>query len=96
MSSHNRNLKDLIAIEWAEIDRCLEQLKESRSEKLKIRWSRLLATHIKRLDKMLWKAGVGKLDENDLAILLTKIPERYRKIMERKVRYAAKRKTRET
>ena len=96
MSSHNRNIKDLIAIEWAEIDRCLQQLKESRSEKLKIRWSRLLATHIERLDKMLWKAGVGKLDENDLAKLLTKIPERYRKIMERKVRYAAKRKTRET
>lgn len=96
MSSRNRNIKDLIAIEWAEIDRCLEQLEKARSEKLRIRWSRLLATHIERLDKMLWKAGVGKLDENDLAKLLTKIPERCRKIMERKVLYATKKKTRET
>jgi len=98
LSRKKRGIKELINIEWAEIDRCLRELeKGGRSEKLRIRWSRLLASHVKRLDTLMWKAGLGKLEEESLAKLLEKVPLRYHHIILEKVQKHEKtRKTKET
>jgi hypothetical protein len=86
MPRQQRNLKELIEITWQEIDRCLKKLddKEVR-DKHKILWSQNLASFVSRLDKMLTKAGLGKLDEESLSKMLEKVPKRYREIILKRV-----------
>lgn len=92
-----KGIKELIKIEWKEIDRCITNLNNSNiPDKYKVSWSRLLAKHVEKLDKLLWKAGLGKLEEESLAKLLEKVPLQYRNIISGKVRKHEKtRKTKE-
>ena len=43
----------------------------------------MLANLIGTLNRLLWKAGMGKVDEEDLASILSKVPEKYVKIMKK-------------
>jgi len=82
-----RDIGELIEITWKEIDRCLIKLEDKAlMDKHKILWSQNLASFVSRLDKMLAKAGLGKLDEESLAKLLEKIPKRYKDIVLKKVK----------
>jgi len=94
----HKGIKELIEIEWKEIDRCITNLNNPKiTDKYKVIWSRLLTKHVERLDKLLWKAGLGKLEEESLAKLLEKVPLQYRNIVLGKVRKHEKtRKTKET
>jgi len=86
MPRQQRNLKELIEITWQEIDRCLKKLEDDNvRDKHKILWSQNLASFISRLDKMLTKAGLGKLDEESLSKMLEKVPKRYRDIILKRV-----------
>lgn len=92
-----KGIKELVEIEWKEIDRCITNLNNSKiPDKYKVIWSRLLAKHIERLEKLLWKAGLGKLEEESLTKLLEKVPLQYRNIISGKGRKHEKtRKTKE-
>jgi hypothetical protein len=92
-----RGLAELIKIEWEEIDRLINLIKSRKSAKgaalgakERFRYSMALAAHVHRLDKLLWKAGVGKLDEESLAKLLEKVPKKYKDMVLRRVRKYAK------
>jgi hypothetical protein len=87
-----RGLVELIEIEWQEIDRLIKLIKSvnGRATRERYRYSIALASHVHRLDKLLWKAGVGKLDEESLAKLLAKVPKKYRDIVLRRVQRHAK------
>jgi len=86
MPRKQRNLKELIEITWQEIDRCLKKIQDNKVEdKHKILWSQNLASFVNRLDKMLTKAGLGKLDEESLSKMLEKVPKRYRDIILKRV-----------
>ncbi|KPV63615.1 MAG: hypothetical protein AOA66_0747 [Candidatus Bathyarchaeota archaeon BA2] len=73
-----RDIKELISIEWREIDRCLKMPTNPKTtDKYMVKWSRLLAKHIEQVDKLLWKAGMDKLDDESLAKLLEKVPKKH-------------------
>lgn len=77
-TAEQQGIKELISIEWREIDRCLKMLTNPKTtDKYMVKWSRLLAKHVERVDKLLWKAGIGKLDDESLAKLLEKVPKKY-------------------
>jgi len=77
-TAEQQGIKELISIEWREIDRCLKMLTSPKTtDKYMVKWSRLLAKHIEQVDKLLWKAGMGKLDDESLARLLEKVPKKY-------------------
>jgi len=76
-TAEQQGIKELISIEWREIDRCLKMLTSPKTtDKYMVKWSRLLAKHIEQVDKLLWKAGMGKLDDESLARLLEKVPKK--------------------
>ena len=50
------------------------------------RVGRVLANLMGTLNRLLWKAGMGKVDEEDLAQILSKIPEKYVKIVEKGIK----------
>ena len=88
-----RALKELIEIEWEEIDRLIGLIEgENKAEggtlgpKERYRYSFALAAHVHRLEKLLWKAGARGLDNESLAKLLEKIPKRYKDIVLKKVK----------
>ena len=82
-----RDIGELIEITWKEIDRCLMKLEDKAlKDKHKILWSQNLASFVSRLDKILAKAGLGKLDEESLAKMLEKIPKRYKDIVLKRVK----------
>jgi len=87
MTKQKRGLAELVKIEWEEIDRLIKLIKEAngRATKERYRYSMALAAHVHRLDKLFWKAGLGKLDEESLAKLLEKIPKRYKDIILKRV-----------
>jgi len=86
MPRKQRSLTELIEITWQEIDRCLKKLEDDNvRDKHKILWSQNLASFVNRLDKMLTKAGLKKLDEESLSKMLEKIPKRYRDIIVKRV-----------
>ncbi len=88
----DRGLAELIQIAWKQVDLCITKLEdEETDERHKLMWSQNLAAYISRLDKLLWKAGAGKIEKEDLAKLLSKIPERYRKIVETKIKRSTRR-----
>jgi len=77
-TAEQQGIKELISIEWREIDRCLKMLTSPKTtDKYMVKWSRLLAKHIEQVNKLLWKAGMGKLDDESLARLLEKVPKKY-------------------
>ena len=73
---------ELIVRAW-----CLVELAEGRlraeglDENERIRWAGVLATVIGTLNKLMWKAGVGRLDKKSVAKLLKKISKKYRNIV---------------
>lgn len=85
LKKEQRGVKELIELEWQEIDRLIALIKGEKKAKgstlgpkERYRYSLALAAHVRRLDKLLWKAGVGKLNEESLAKLLEKVPRRYK------------------
>lgn len=88
-----RAIKELIELEWEEIDRLIGLIKGEKKAKggtlgprERYRYSLALAAHVHRLEKLLWKAGTRGLDEESLAKLLEKIPKRYKDIVLKKVK----------
>ena len=79
-----RGVHELITETWRLIDQAKERLADPNlSENDKIRWAGVLANLIGTLNRLLWKAGMGKVDEEDLASILSKIPEKYVKIVKK-------------
>ena len=82
--AEERGVKELIAKTWKQIDQAEERLADPNlSENDKIRWAGVLANLIGTLNRLLWKAGMGKVDKEDLASILSKIPEKYVKIVKK-------------
>jgi len=83
----NGTLVELIARTWRLIDYISERLDDPAiDEKDKVRWAGVLATAIGTLNKLFYKAGIGKLSKDDMAILLSKIPKKFSEIVRRKMR----------
>lgn len=79
-----RGINELIAETWKLIDQAKKSLSDPElGENDKIRWAGVLASAIGTLNKLLWKTGAGKVEEEDLATLLSKVPEKYSKIVKR-------------
>ena len=79
-------LTKLIVRTWHLIDYIDERLKEKTVQEIdKIRWARVLAKAIDTLNKLFYKAGVRKLNEDDMAILLSKIPKKFSTIVRRRM-----------
>jgi len=81
-----RELTELITRTWSLIDYIDERLKSSTlNENDKIRWAGVLANAIGTLNKLFYKAGIGKFDKDDMAILLSKIPKKFSQIVRRRI-----------
>ncbi|KPV62527.1 MAG: hypothetical protein AOA66_1309 [Candidatus Bathyarchaeota archaeon BA2] len=81
------DVAELIARTWRLINYIDERLDDSTVDEAdKIRWAGVLANAIGTLNKLFYKAGVGKLDKDDMAIVLSKIPGKYSKIMMKRMR----------
>lgn len=79
-------LVELIARTWSLVDYIDDRLKSSTlNENDKIRWAGVLASTIGTLNKLFYKAGIGKFDKDDMAILLSKIPKKYSQIVRRRI-----------
>ena len=78
-------LAELITKTWSLIDYIEKRLKASTLENDKIRWAGVLASTIGTLNKLFYKAGIGKFDKDDMAILLSKIPKKFRQIVRRRI-----------
>jgi len=73
---------ELIARAWRLVDFAEDRARdESLDENERIRWAGVLATVIGTLNKLMWKAGVGRLDKKSVAKLLEKVPKKYRNIV---------------
>ena len=82
-----RGVDDLIKETWRLIDQAKHSLSDPNlGENDKIRWAGVLANAIGTLNKLLWKAGAGKMDEEDLATMLSKIPEKYAKMVKKRLK----------
>lgn len=81
-----RGINELIIETWTLIDQAKKSLSDPElSENDKIRWAGVLASAIGTLNRLLWKAGAGKVDEEDLASILSKVPEKYAKMVKRRL-----------
>jgi len=79
-------LVELIARTWSLVDYIDDRLKSSTlNENDKIRWAGVLASTIGTLNKLFYKAGIGKFDKDDMAILLSKIPKKFSQIERRRI-----------
>ena len=77
MTEKKRGVNEIIGEMWALIDLAKRSLSDPKlNENEKIRWARVLANAIKNLHELLRKAGAGGVDEEDLASILSKIPEK--------------------
>jgi len=73
---------ELIARAWRLVDLAEDRVRdESLDENERIRWAGVLATVIGTLNKLMWKAGVGRMDKKSVAKLLEKIPKKYRAVV---------------
>ena len=73
---------ELIARAWRLVDLAEDRVRdESLEENERIRWAGVLAAVIGTLNKLMWKAGVGRLDKKSVAKLLEKVPKKYRNIV---------------
>jgi len=77
--AERKDLSELIARAWRTIDLAEERLNSpDLSEGEKIRWATVHANLIRTLSRLMAEAGVGRLEREDLATLLSRIPKRYR------------------
>ncbi len=75
----SRGLSELIARAWRMIDLAEERLNDpDLSEGEKIRWAGVHSNLLGTLTRLMEKAGAGRLDGEDLATLLSRIPKKYR------------------
>jgi len=82
-----RGIKELIDETWALINRAKGSLSDPKlGEGEKIRWAGALANAIGTLNRLLLKDGAGGVNEEDLASILSKIPKKYVKIVNKKVK----------
>jgi uncharacterized membrane protein len=82
---------ELIARAWSLVELAEGRLRdESLDENDKIRWAGVLATVIGTLNKLMWKAGVGRLDKESVAKLLEKVPKKYREVVFSRVKVRKK------
>jgi len=73
---------ELIVRAWRLVDLAEDRVRdESLDENERIRWAGVLATVIGTLNKLMWKAGVGRMDKKSVAKLLEKVPKKYRNIV---------------
>ena len=78
---------ELIDRTWRLIDYISERLDDSAVDEAdKIRWAGVLANSIGTLNKLFYKAGIGKLDKDDMAIVLSKIPRKFSRIAMKRMR----------
>ena len=82
---------ELIVRAWCLVELAEGRLRdESLDENDKIRWAGVLATVIGTLYKLMWKAGVGRLDKESVAKLLEKVPKKYREVVFSRVKVRKK------
>jgi len=80
-----RGIEDAIAETWRLIDLVKERLSADVSESEKVKWASVLSQAIGTLNKLYYKAGVGQVEEDDLAQILSKMPEKYQKIIRKRL-----------
>lgn len=79
MEKPERGMNDLILKGWELIDLATEKTNDSNlEEKECIRWASLLGNTIDHLSRILERSGTSKLEKQDLATLLSKIPKKHR------------------
>lgn len=82
--TRERGVDAAIRETWALIDKAKARLNAaSVSEREKISWAGVLANTIGTLNRLLDKTEKGKIGEEDLASILSKVPEKYVKIVRR-------------
>ena len=84
MLSDNKehDVAEVIARVWRLIDYTEQRLLDPDiGENERIRWAGVLATYYGTLNKLMWRAGIGKVDKQSFARLLAKIPKKYREIV---------------
>jgi len=80
------DVTELIARVWKLVEYVEQRLQDPNiGETEKIRWAGVLAVAYGTLNKLLWKAGRGKVDKESYARLMAKIPKKYREIVYRGV-----------
>jgi len=81
------DLAELIARAWRLIEFAEQRLCDPAiGESERIRWAGVLATVYGTLNKLMWKAGVGRVDKQSFARLMAKIPKKYREIVYSRVK----------
>ena len=81
------DVAELSARVWRLIEYIEQRLQDPAvGENEKIRWAGVLAVCYGTLNKLMWKAGRGKIDKQSLSRLLAKIPKKYRDIVCGRVR----------
>ena len=84
-------LGELIVRAWCLVELAEERVRdESLGENERIRWAGVLATVIGTLNKLMWKAGVGRLDKKSVAKLFEKVPKKYREVVFSRVKVRKK------
>jgi len=89
MLSDNKegDVAELIARVWRLIEYVEQRLQDPAiGEGEKIRWAGVLAVAYGTLNKLLWKAGRGRVDKQSFARLMAKIPKKYREIVYSRIR----------
>jgi len=83
LSDHKESdVAEMIARVWKLIEYAERRLWDPAiGENEKIRWAGVLANLYGTLNKLMWKAGIGKVDKQSFARLLAKIPKKYREIV---------------
>ena len=79
--TESRDFSELLSRAWRMIDLAEERLNSpDLSESEKIRWAGIHTSLIGTISKLMEKAGVGSLEREDLATLLSRIPKKYRSL----------------
>lgn len=82
-----RTVGEAIRIIWKVIDEAKMYLKDPMlTSEEKRRWAKTLADTIGVLNRLLASQGEKTLEDEDLGILLTKVPRRFRRTVERRAR----------
>lgn len=77
-----KDVAELMVRAWNLVDYVEGRLlNPSLDENEKIRWAGVLATVMGTLSKLMWGAGMGKMDKESLAKLFAKIPKKYREVV---------------
>jgi len=75
-----RGIEEAISEIWRLIDLAKKRLADPKlREGEKVKWASILSQAIGTLNKLYYKAGMEKVDDEDLAQILSKLPEKYAK-----------------